>query len=74
MRTQSETWFSICVATCASGSLQQSVEKRISGFRDREFAARGDITPAELAKRLETAVEDDVRIIGQSRKHTSPSA
>ena len=52
------------------GNLRQWIGSGVGGkpdirVRDREFAARGDISPAELSERLETTVEDAVQIISQ---------
>ena len=50
------------------GNLRQWIGSAVGGkpdirVRDREFAARGDISPEELSERLETTVEEAVHII-----------
>jgi uncharacterized damage-inducible protein DinB len=52
------------------GNLRQWIGSAVGGkpdirVRDREFAARGDISPAELSERLEATVEDAALIISQ---------
>lgn len=50
------------------GNVRQWIGTGVGGkpdvrVRDREFAARGDIQPAELKERLESAVEEAIAII-----------
>ena len=50
------------------GNVRQWIGAAVGGtpdirVRDREFAARGDISPAELAERLEATVEEAVHIL-----------
>lgn len=52
-----------------SGNLRQWIISAVGGQpdvrnRDREFAARGDISPADLKERLHATVVEAVRILG----------
>src|SRR5215831_14686216 len=52
------------------GNVRQWIVAGVGGapdvrVRDREFAARGDIAPAELGERLKSTVEDAITVIGQ---------
>jgi uncharacterized damage-inducible protein DinB len=52
------------------GNLRQWIGSGVGGkpdirVRDREFAARGDIQPAELAERLRTTMEETVGTLAQ---------
>jgi uncharacterized damage-inducible protein DinB len=53
------------------GNVRQWIVAGVGGkpdirVRDREFAARGDVQPAELGERLKSTVEEAVAVIGQA--------